>query len=137
MMPMQSRGDINAADAWLRVAAKANSSDGKFEATETKVGCYCYGQNCFGDKDGIGCWKCIDLAMKEGEFLADAVETGVCHFDCNVCRCSCQATLEENKHHTITNGLKKNAEKSKPIKTRESQREGGCLVSLQLHQEQS
>ena len=34
----------------------------------------------------------------------------------------------ENKRHTIANGLKKNAEKSKPIKTHESQREGGCSV---------
>jgi hypothetical protein len=37
---------------------------------------------------------------------------------------SCQATFMENKHHTIANGLKKNAMKCKLIKTRESQREG-------------
>jgi hypothetical protein len=74
---------------------------------------------------GIGCWKCVDLAMKEGKFSANVVETGVCRFDCDVCRCNSQATFNENKRHTITNGLKKNAENSKPIKTRESQREGG------------
>ena len=54
-MPMQSRENVNAADAWLREEAKANDGDGKFEATATKVGCYCYGQNCFGDEYGIGC----------------------------------------------------------------------------------
>jgi hypothetical protein len=86
-MPMQSREGVIAADARLREAAEANGGDGKFEATETKVGCYCWGQNCFGDKYGIGCWNCVNLArMKEGgELSADAVETGVCHFDCDVC----------------------------------------------------
>jgi hypothetical protein len=127
-MPMQSHEDVNAANAWLRKASEANGGDEKFVATETKVGCYCYGQNCIGDKDGIGCWRCVDLAMKEGEFLADAVETGFCRFDCNICQCSCQATFKENKRHTIANGLKKNAVKSKPIKTRKSQREGGRSV---------
>jgi hypothetical protein len=90
-----------------------------------KVGCYCWGQNCFGDRDGIGCWKCNDLAMEEGELSADAVEPGVCRFDCDVCRCSCQCTFVENKRHTIANGVKMNAMKSKPIETRETQREGG------------
>jgi hypothetical protein len=122
---MQSREGVNAANAQLREAAEANGGDGKFKATETKVGCYCWGKNCFGDRDGIGCWKCVDLAMKEGELSADAVETGVCRFDCDVCRCSCQATFVKNKCHTIANGHKKNAMKCKPIETRESQREGG------------
>jgi hypothetical protein len=123
-MPMQSHEGVNAADARLCKAAKANGSNGKFEVTEMKVGCYCWGQNCFGDRDGIGCWKCVNLAMKEGELSADAVETGVCCFDCNVCRCSCQAIFVENKCHTIANGLKKNAMKCKPIETCKSQREG-------------
>jgi hypothetical protein len=123
---MQTHEDVNAADARLREAAKANGGDGKFEAAETKVGCYCWGQNCFGDRDGIGCWKCVDLGMKGGGKLsADAVETGVCRFDCDVCRCSCQATFVENKRHTIANGFKKNEAKRKPVETRESQREGG------------
>ena len=126
-MPMQSREDVHAADARLREAAEANGGDGKFEATETKVGCYCWGQNCFGDRDGIGCWKCVDLAMEEkGELSADVVEPGVCRFNCNVCRCRCQCTFVENKRHTIANGLKKNEmKKNKPVETRESQREGG------------
>jgi hypothetical protein len=34
----------------------------------------------------------------------------------------------ENKRHTITNGLKMNAMKSKPIETHETQREGGCSL---------
>jgi hypothetical protein len=127
-MPMQSHEGVNAADAQLREAAEANGGNGKFEATETKVGCYCWGQNCFGDRDGIGCWKCVDLVMKEGELLTDVVEPGVCRFDCDVCRCSCQATFMENKHHTIANGLKKNAKKCKPIETRESRREGSRLL---------
>ena len=84
---MQSREGVIAADARLCEAAEANGGDGKFEATETKVGCYCWGQKCFGDKYGIGCWNCVNLArMKEGgELSADAVETRVCHFDCDVC----------------------------------------------------
>jgi hypothetical protein len=63
----------------------------------------------------------------EGGVLSaeDVVEPGVCHFDCDVCRCSCQCTFVENKRHTIANGLKKNGMKNKPIETQESQREGG------------
>ena len=53
--------------------------------------------------------------MEEGELSADAAEPGVCRFDCDVCRCSCQCTFAENKCHTITNGLKKNAMKYKPL----------------------
>ena len=30
--------------------------DGKFKATANKVGCYCFGQICYGNDDGIGCW---------------------------------------------------------------------------------
>jgi hypothetical protein len=65
--------------------------------------------------------------MEEGQVLAaeDVVEPGVCRFDCDVCRCSCQCTFVENKRHTIANGLKKNGMKNKPIETQESQREGG------------
>ena len=66
--------------------------------------------------------------MEEGELSADAAEPGVCRFDCDVCRCSCQCTFVENKRHTIANGLKKNAMKYKPIESCESQREGGCLL---------
>jgi hypothetical protein len=65
-MQMQTHEDVNAANARLREVTEANDRDGKFEATETKVGCYCNGQNCFGDRDGIGCWRCVDLAMKGG-----------------------------------------------------------------------
>jgi len=38
--------------------------------------------------------------MEEGELSADAAEPGVCRFDCDVCRCSCQCTFVENKRHT-------------------------------------
>ena len=127
-MPMQDCEGVNAADSWLRKAAEANGGDGKFKPTETKVGCYCWGQNCFGDRDGIGCWKCVDLEMGGGELSADAVEPGVCRFDCDIFRCSCQCTFVENKRHTIANGLKKNTDKNKPIEARESHREGGCSL---------
>ena len=53
-MPMQSREDVNAANARLREDAEANNGDGKFEGMVTKVGCYCYGQNCFGDELALG-----------------------------------------------------------------------------------
>ncbi len=65
------------------------------------------------------------MAIEEGELSANAVEPGVCRFNCDICRCSCQATFVENKRHTIAIGLNKNAEKCKPIKTCKSQREGG------------
>ena len=102
----------------------ANGGNGIFEATTTKVGCYCYVQNCHGDEDGIGCWNCVDLAMKKGDFPTDDVEPGVCRFDCDICKCSCQATFAEKKRHTISNGLKKNAMKCNPVEQREVQREG-------------
>jgi len=63
--------------------------------------------------------------MEEGELSADAAEPGVCRFDCDVCRCSCQCTFVENKRHTIANGLKRNTMKYKPIESLESQRECG------------
>ena len=72
-------------DAWLREDAKANNSDVKYEGMATKVGCYCYGQNCFGNEYDIGCWYCVDLAMKNGELPAKEVDNGVCCFDCNIC----------------------------------------------------
>ena len=84
-MPMQNREGVHAADSRLREAAEANGGNGKFEATEMKVGCYCWGQNCFGDRDGIGCWKCVDLATEEGELSADVAKPGVCRFDCDIC----------------------------------------------------
>ena len=76
-MPMQSRKNVNAADAQLREEAKANDGDGKFEATAKKVGCNCYGKNCFGNKYSIGFLYCVDLAMKIGEFPANEVGTGI------------------------------------------------------------
>ena len=33
--------------------AEADSGDVEFELADTKVGCYCYEQNCFGNEDGI------------------------------------------------------------------------------------
>ena len=127
-MPMQSREDINAANARLREDAEANDGDGKFEGMATKVGCYCYGQNCFGDEYGIGCWHCVDLAMTIGEVPAVEVDPGLCRFDCDICRCSCQVIFDDNKRHTIANSLKKNAMKSTPIESREAQREGGRSI---------
>ena len=64
-MPLQSREDVNAANSLLREKAEANGGDGIFEATTTKVGCYCYVQNCHGDEDGIGCWNCVDLSRQQ------------------------------------------------------------------------
>ena len=55
-MPLQSRTEIIAGDARLRTAAEALGGDGIFQPMESKVGCYCFNQNCFGDESGIGCW---------------------------------------------------------------------------------
>jgi len=81
-MPMQSCEAINAADALLRVGAETNGGNGKFEATANKVGCYCFGQNCYGDDDGIGCWWCVVLARRKDDLPSIEVELGVCQFDC-------------------------------------------------------
>ena len=94
-----------------------------FEPLETKVGCYCYSQNCFGDESGIGRWRCVELAMEKDDPI-DKVEPGVCRYGCSICACACQATFEESKRNQILNALWKNAEKSsKPINTAESKRE--------------
>ncbi len=124
-MPLQSRDSVNSGDDRLRRAAEANGGDGVFEPLETKVGCYCYSQNCFGDESGIGCWWCVELAMEKDDPI-NKVEPGICHYGCRICACACQATFEESKRNQISNALRKNAEKgSKPIKTAESKREGG------------
>jgi len=118
-MPMQSCEAINNADALLRVGAETNGGDGKFEAMANKVGCYCFGQNCYGNDDGIGCWWCVVLARRKDDLPSVEVEPGVCQFNCHICKCNCQATFQENKHHTIANGLEKSAkQRTKPSETR-------------------
>jgi hypothetical protein len=96
-MLLWSPTEINASNAGLRATAEANGGDRKFVAKEKKVRCYCYNQNCFGDKSGIGCWWCVKLAMEKGDVLYE-VEPGVCCFECNICRCACQATFDQSKH---------------------------------------
>jgi hypothetical protein len=57
------------------------------------------------------------------------VEPGVCRFNCDICRCACQATFDNSKRYQISNGLKLIMEKkSKPIKLPESKNKGGCLL---------
>ncbi len=53
-MLLQSQESINSGDDCLCRAAEANEGHGVFKPVEMKVGCYCYSQNCFGDKAGIG-----------------------------------------------------------------------------------
>ena len=98
-MPMQNCEGVNAANAWLCQAAMANGGDGKFEATERKVGCYCWGQNCFGDRDGIGYWNCINLTMEECELLYNEVEPGVCHFQCMLMQLPSNLCEKQASHH--------------------------------------
>ncbi len=124
-MPLQSQDLIISGDERLCRAAEADGGDGRFEPLETKVGCYCFNQNCFGYESGIGCWWCVELATEKEGDVPDEIEPGVCRFDCSICKCNCQAAFEESKRNQISNGLWKNAEKGKPIKTAESKREGG------------
>jgi hypothetical protein len=60
------------------------------------------------------------------------VEPGICWFDCDVCKCSCQVTFDECKCQTIANGVARNAanksNKNNPIETRESQWEVGRSI---------
>jgi hypothetical protein len=128
MMPLQSHAEVNAANAWLRAASKANGGDGKFKASVDKSSCYCFSQNCFGDKDGIKCWRWLELAKTKSDVPSGEVAPGLCHFNCNVCLCNCQVTFDKCKHQTIANGVERSAAKSnknKPIETCEDQCEGG------------
>jgi hypothetical protein len=62
--------------------------DGIFVVAAMNVGCYCFGQNCFGKEEGIGCWWRVKLAQEKGNFLLEmelGVEPGLCHFQCNMC----------------------------------------------------
>ncbi len=132
-MPMQSPAEINAANACLRAAAEADGGNGKFKAAVDKSGCYCFCQNCFGDKNGIGCWRCFELATTtKSDVPSDEVEPGICRFDCGVCKCNLILTFNKCKRQTIANGVAKNAanksNKKNPIKTRESQQEGGQSI---------
>ncbi len=124
-MPLQSQDSIISGDECLRRAAEADEGDCRFERLETKVGCYCFNQNCFGDESRIGCWWCVELVTEKGGDVPDEIEPGVCHFNCRICKCDRRVTFEESKHNQISNGLRKNAEKGKPIKMAESKREGG------------
>jgi hypothetical protein len=132
-MPMQSPVEVNAANACLRAAAKVDGGNGKFKAAVDKSGCYCFCQNCFGDENGIRCWRCFELATTtKSDVPSGEVEPGICPFDCNVCKCNCQVTFNECKHQTIANGVARNAanksNKKNPIETRESQQEGGRSI---------
>jgi hypothetical protein len=127
-MPLQSHAEVNAANAWLHAAAEANGGDRKFKVSVDKSSCYCFSQSCFGDKDGIGCWCCLELAKTKSDVPSGEVALGIYHFYYNVCLCNCQVTFDECKRQTMANGVERNAAKSnknKPIKTHEAQREGG------------
>jgi hypothetical protein len=92
-----------------------------------KVGCYCFGQSCFGNKSGIGCWRCVELAREKGDDPPE-VEPSLCWFKCEVCLCSCQATFnEDNKQHTIAQSLFKNSNQGEKVssKSRESKNKEG------------
>jgi hypothetical protein len=125
-MPLQSQDLIISGDERLRRAAEADGGGGRFEPLETKVGCYCFNQNCFGDESRIGCWWCVELAMEKRD-VPDEVEPGVCHFECNICRCACQAMFDESKRCQISNGIKKKME-LKPVELHQSKSKGGCLL---------
>jgi hypothetical protein len=51
------------------------------------------------DVGGVLCWP--------GGRTTIEVEPGVCQFDCHICKCNYLATFQENKRHTIANGLEK------------------------------
>ncbi len=84
-MPLLSPNEISANDAHLHATAEVNGGDGKFVATENRVGCYCYDKTCFGDESGSGCWWCGGLATEKGDG-PDEVDPSVCCFECNICR---------------------------------------------------
>ena len=132
-MPLQSPKEVVAENARRRAAADAiDGGDGKIKGVVDKSGCYCFFQNCFGDEDGIGCWRCFELARttKSDEDAQPSGEMaqGICRFECDVCRCDCQVTFDECKRQTIATGLTKNAlknSKTTVVKKKEAQRAGG------------
>ena len=101
---LQSSAVISSESEVLRAAASANDGNGKFDPPSNKSGCYCFGQNCFGNENGIGCWYCVELAMERGPGVPGL---RVCQFDCPICKCICQVIFEENKRYTIAASLKK------------------------------
>ena len=124
-MSMQSCKAINNADALLMVAM------GNLKRRPTRLAATVLGrtQNCYGNDDGIGCWWCVVLARRKDDLPFVEVEPGVCQFDCHICKCNCQATFQENKRHTIANGLEKSAkQRTKPSETRKSLNKEGRLM---------
>ncbi len=67
------------------------------------------------------------MATEKGD-VPDEVEPGVCCFECNICRCACQAMFDESKHYQISNGIKKKMEKFKPIGLHELKGKGSCSL---------
>ena len=69
------------------------------------------------------------LARRKDNLPSVEVEPGVCQFDCHICKCNYQATFQENKRHTIANGLEKSAkQRTKPSETRKSLNKEGCSM---------
>jgi hypothetical protein len=130
---MQLREKVNAIDACQCAAAESNGGDGKFLAAEMKVGCYCLGQNCFGNKEGIKCWWCAKLTQEKGGFLLEVelgLEPCLCRFECDMCLCNCQATFNEDKQHTITKSLFKNSMQGEKVSSKfcKSKNKEGCSL---------
>ena len=59
-MPVESLAEVNAANERERTSAGGE----KFVAKSAKRGCYAFDQNCFDDANGVGCWKCVELAKE-------------------------------------------------------------------------
>jgi hypothetical protein len=69
------------------------------------------------------------MARRKDNLPSVEVGPGVCQFDCPICKCNCQATFHESKHHTIANGLEKSVkQQTKPSKTCKLLNKGGCLL---------
>ena len=125
-MPLQSWESIISVNNQRCRAAEANGVDGVFEPMEMKVGCYCYAQNCFGDKFGIGCWSgALSWQCRKKSDSIEEVEPSICHFGC----CICAFDVEESKRYQISSALCMNEGKgTKTIKMAESKWEGGCSL---------
>ncbi len=84
-MRLQSQEEIDAADAHQRVENMENNIIGT-QGVATTTGCYCYDQNCHGDENGIGCWKCTELAFSGvAPSTSDETVPGfLCQFGCDV-----------------------------------------------------
>ncbi len=127
-MRLQSQEEIDTADARQCAENMENNVIGT-KGVATKTGCYCYDQNCHGDENGIGCWKCTKLAFSgvAPSMLDETVLGFLCRIGRDVCHCVCQVTFDESRRYTISNAIMSEVQTASR-ETQELLDKGGCTL---------